>query len=373
MSRSVNGSKGLGDERQATLLICAGTTAGLQSHSLLDTVPAEGSPKMFRSRISLDKAARSRAFQRSACITAALAFILATGQIAVAGTPTALISTKRVSEYQPSFATGYLVWDQNSIAHPRIFNSFAKPTGQPRIRVNPAGTHSNGAAIDGTTVLYQEVSRRGSNLKLYDVNTGDRTGPGSGVNSRFWEYEPGISADHLFFSRGKFGGSSPWVRLILYDRPTGQSQVLAEADPRHRYLISNQVNGDWAVWESCRVREGNFTNCNVFRYQISTAETARVPNPNRQQYGSAVTSDGTLYYVRTGRADAWECGAGARLVRYPVGGPATVIASLPQGKDAFSMFAFEEADTSITLYFDRIACRRGQSGDIYDLTNADTA
>jgi hypothetical protein len=328
---------------------------------------------MLRYRISSDSVARSRAFQRSACIIAALALMLVTGQIAVAATPTAVISTTRVSEFQPSFATGYLVWDQNSIAHPRHFNSFVKPTGQPRIRVNPRGTHSNGAAIDGTTVLYQEVGRRGSNLKLYDVNTGDRTGPGSGVNTRHWEYEPGISADHLFFSRGNFEGSSPWVRLILYDRLTEQSQVLAEADPRHKYLISNQVNGDWAVWELCRLRDGNFTNCNVFRYQISTDETVRLPNPNRQQYGSAVTSDGTVYYVRTGREDAWVCGAGARLVRYPVGGPATVVASLPKGKDAFSMFAFEEADTSVTLYFDRITCRNGQSGDIYNLTNADTA
>jgi hypothetical protein len=328
---------------------------------------------MLRSRISLHEAVRSRAFQRSACLTAALALMLTTGQPAFAGTPTALISTRRVSEFQPSFGAGYLVWDQNSIAHPRHFDSFAKQTGQPRIKVNPAGTNSNGAAIDGTTVLYQEVGRRGANLKMYDVTTGDRTAPGSGVNTRLWEFEPGISADHLFFARGKFDGSTQWVRLILYDRLTEQSQVLAEADPRHRYLISNQVNGDWAVWESCRLARGNFANCNVYRYQISTAATVRLPNPDRQQYGSAVTADGTVYYVRTGHPDFWTCGAGARLVRYPIGGPATVIASLPRGKDAFSMFAFEEVDTSVTLYFDRIRCESNQSGDIYDLTNADTA
>ncbi len=39
------------------------------------------------------------------------------------------------------------------------------------MRVNPGGTHSLGAAIDGTTVVYDEDSRRAhdADLKFFDV------------------------------------------------------------------------------------------------------------------------------------------------------------------------------------------------------------
>jgi hypothetical protein len=109
-----------------------------------------------------------------------------------------------------------------------------------------------------------------------------------------------------------------------------------------------------------------------FRYHISTGTTLRLPNPGKQQYGSAVTSDGTVYFFRVGGSTYWRCGANGKLLRYPVGGPATVIASLPDGKDISSTFALEEGDGSVSLYFDRVECDTFQR-DIYKIVNADSA
>jgi len=49
-----------------------------------------------------------------------------------------------------------------------------------------------------------------------------------------------------------------------------------------------------------------------------------------------------------------------------------VIATLPDGRDARTTFALDETGGSTTMYFDRLACRRGRS-DIYRIPDADTA
>ena len=48
----------------------------------------------------------------------------------------------------------------------------------------------------------------------------------------------------------------------------------------------------------------------------------------------------------------------------------TVIATLPDGRDALTMFALD-AGGSATLYFDRLRCRNGRTG-IYRIADADT-
>jgi hypothetical protein len=186
--------------------------------------------------------------------------------------------------------------------------------------------------------------------------------------------EPSLSGDHILFTRTNIGQVSrkhAAVRVILFDMTAGTGKVLAEAAPRGHYIISNQVNGVYATWESCGTKSGQFINCNVFRYQISTETTLKIPNPDKQQYGSSVSADGTLYFVRTGQSDHWRCGLNSTLYRYPVGGPAVAIAALADGKDAFTSFSFEEEDLSTTLYFDRVTCRTGLQG-LYKLSGADT-
>jgi hypothetical protein len=315
----------------------------------------------------------SRPSRRSMATAIGLGVVLALGlaDAALAAIPEPIMTSNELDQYGPTASSHYLVWTQSRVGQFRHINSFAKRAGQPRIRLNEPHTASDGAAVDGSTVLYAQRRRHGDlDLKLYHLGTGTRTNPGQGVNTKNWEMQPGISGDYLFFTRRKFEQNR--AALILYNRATQTFWPLARGTIRHDFLLSNQVNGDWAVWETCRLgNDLGFHLCNVFRYRISTQQTVRLPNPGKQQYASAVTSDGTVYFVIGGGSDSWHCGTNARLVRYPIGGPRTVIASLPKGKDVFSMFAFEEQDSSVTLYFDRTDCRLDD--DIYRLSNADTA
>ncbi len=293
---------------------------------------------------------------------------------AYAGTPTVVLDQPEIHEFSITASPGYLGWSQNSAAHPRHYNAFAKPTVGARFRLNAAGTRGYTTALDGTTAIYQQAAHGHSDLKLFDLVAKTRANPPDGVNTPYWEMEPSLSGDHILFTRTNIGQVSrkhEAVRVILFDTTAGTGQVLAKTAPRGHYLVSNQVNGDYATWESCRKQSGQFVNCNVFRYQISTDTTFKIPNPDKQQYASSVSADGTLYFERAGNSDHWQCGLNSTMFRYPVGGPAVAIAALADGKDAFTSFSFLEQDLSTTVYFDRVTCRTGLEG-LYKLAGADT-
>jgi hypothetical protein len=321
----------------------------------------------------LKRAPRFRWSGTSIAVSTVIAVTLA-AQAAAAATPAPVLARPRVAEAQPSAsATGTLVWSQNSREHRRHYNAFAMVPGGHPVRVNERGTKSPQASIVGTSVLYARWADEDIDLRFYDVVTGKRTGPGKGINTRYLEYQPNVTRDYIFFQRGKFRGENRWVRLILYDRSTGRSKILAEGDPRQEYLDPDQVTGDWLTWESCDlIHHHLFSDCQVYLYRISTGTTVRLPNPRQQQYGAAVTSDGTVYFVRTGHRHYWLCGTHATIFRYPLGGPATEIASLPDGIDAFTAFALENGYGSTTLYFERDECG-GPNRDIYKIEGAEGA
>ena len=300
-----------------------------------------------------------------AAIVFALVALVAPAAFALTPEP---VLTSRLDEFEPGASDGYLAWTGNTADHPRHTNIYVRAlSGGKPIRVNERGTHGLQSSIDGTTVLYARATREeASDLRLYDVRTGERTAPGDRVNTRYWEFQPNISGRYYFFERGKFRGPTQFTKAILYDRRTGRSTVLADVDPRNAFLNTDQINGDWLVWEFCNFTDGRYTDCDVFRYQISTGHTFRVPNPGVQQYSPGVTSDGTVYYVRNGQRSHWKCGAHARIVRYPVGGPATVVASIPSKWDAFTNFALEGAYGVVTDYFDESRCSNLRS-DIYKI------
>jgi hypothetical protein len=60
-----------------------------------------------------------------------------------------------------------------------------------------------------------------------------------------------------------------------------------------------------------------------------------------QQYGGAVSADGTVYLVRTRNRNHWVCGSHTKLVRMD-GGNGTEIATLPDGRDSPTPFALDE-------------------------------
>lgn len=304
-------------------------------------------------------------------LMAAFCSIILVGGVAVAGTVQPVRDRPGVVERDPAASQGYLAWAQ---VDGRRFNSFVKPDGAPRIRMNRRGIRGFSVGIDGTTAVFEMARRQSDNtdLKMFDVIAQTRSDPVAGVNTNNSEFQPALSGDWLFFTRdtSPTAGRHARLRAVLFNTSTSEKRVLTDLRAGNHYLVTNQVNGDWATFETCDVR-GGFSNCQVWLYRISTDTLTQVPNPDRQQYSSAVAGDGTLYFVRSGNADHWLCGKNVRIVRLPEGGSEQVIGTIPDGKDVFASFALEEADTSTTLLFDRLTC--SGDGGIYEIANADTA
>jgi hypothetical protein len=97
---------------------------------------------------------------------------------------------------------------------------------------------------------------------------------------------------------------------------------------------------------------------------ISAGTTTMIPNPGRQQYSPSVTSDGTVYFIRSGRG----CGNTVQVVRRPLGGPSKVIAAVGAGRDVQTTFAFQHADGTTAVYFDRVRCATG-AWDVFSVVD----
>ncbi len=294
---------------------------------------------------------------------------------AYAAVPDKVLDDPRVDESAAAASPDYFAWSQNLRSRPNQYNSYVRPSGGgPRVRVNPVGTKSYSVGIDGSLVVYQFTRREDDNLHSCDAATQTRDPVPDGVNTRLIEERPTISGDWLLFTRDsgnrvRFGRAQS--KVILFNVITEESRVLRSDLNRRAYLVSDQVNGDWATFEGCDFgQDTGFSNCNVFRYRISTEALVKIANPGRQQYDAAISQDGTIYMVRTGGPKMWHCGQNTQIVRHPVGGPGVVIAEI--GSDALTAVATGETDSSTTLYVQKFRCSVGRSG-IYRIPNADTA
>jgi hypothetical protein len=293
--------------------------------------------------------------------------------------PSKVLDEPGVDEVAPSASDGYLVWTADSEKRRRRYNSYALADGGDSVRINPPGTQGPSASIHGDTIVYQEDTRNDEDLWFFDLVTETRSAPPRGVNTPKFEFEPSLSGNWLLFTRTNANLvplSEAWVKVVLFDLSTGAQTVLKTL-PRpyvSNDLKSGQVNGNWATFESCRIRDdGNeYFDCQVFLYDIGASGNAvRVTNPGVQQYGGSVSSDGTVYLMRTRNRDHYVCGSHAELVRVPVVGPGVVVARLHDGRDAYNTFALDEVDGSTTIYFDPFPCRT-HVGGIYRIQDADT-
>jgi hypothetical protein len=266
------------------------------------------------------------------------------------------VKTSRLDEQLPAAQTAsgvrYFAWTQNTVAHPRRNDAFLKRGAEARIKLNTRG-HGYLGGIDAPLVVYQQVYRSQSNLKIYNADTHTRSGPPTGVNTSDWEWEPSISGDWLLYGRQDNQSDTQWVYLRSLSSTTE-----VELDEGLAFRQPGQVTGDYAVWTRC---DGA---CDVVRRGITAGADTVLPKPatTTYQYAAAVTSTGVVYVARSGRG----CG-GAKIVRYfGTGDPATgtVIASLGTGRDLWSAYARENADGSVDVFYDRYSCRSGV-GDIY--------
>ena len=170
--------------------------------------------------------------------------------IAAAATPEVVLNDPAVVEQASSASDGYLVWSANSDAHPNRFNSYVMADGGDPVRVNPEGTRSFAAAIDDTTVAYEEAFDPPhvyvyNDLRFYDTVTEERTPAPNGVNTpRQSEHRPSLSGDWLLFTRTNFRAREGSAKVVLFNLSTSTPIVLAKLPRRTRYLVSDQVNGN---------------------------------------------------------------------------------------------------------------------------------
>jgi hypothetical protein len=188
------------------------------------------------------------------------------------------------------------------------------------------------------------------NVELWDLNAKANLALPSGINTTKDEENPSISGDYLLFGRAPQGTVFS-QRILLYRFSTGETITLAEA-PGRGNVTANAIAGDWAVYTVCRA---NWV-CNVYRYQLSTGGTVKIPNPDRATYWPTVMSDGTVYYV-LGSPDY--CGFHTKIMRWN-GATATAIYAFANGIEIGPMSAVDEG--GIVVYFSRVVCSAGKLG-----------
>jgi hypothetical protein len=254
-----------------------------------------------------------------------------------------------------------LAWSRSRPGHPSAYDAWVRVGGNPVIKLNVGGRGWMGG-IDYPLVAYQRLLNGQSNIYLYDLSSDSRPATPAGVNTNRWEWHPTISGEWLLFGRSDRRRD----RIVLHNTTTGEERVLETANPRHVTVRPDQVNGNWATYTRCQ------RTCNVIRYDITAEAKTTLPRPagasSRHQYGSSVTSAGTVYFARSGNG----CGRNIRIIRaFGPGDPptGTAIAHLARGRDLYPFsYARENTDGSADVFYDRYSCAKDRD-DIYKVTD----
>ena len=280
-----------------------------------------------------------------------LALLASTALGAVVQVP---VLTSPRDEVQAAASDASLAWSQNSAAHPHLYNAWARPSGGgARIQVNHVGTQGFMGGTDGNTLVYQQVKRNQSNIKLFNLVTHVRSNPPVGVDTPAWEFHPTLSGSWMLF--GRYRSSTNRDQAILFNISTRQLIVLADRPGANQTVVPGQVNGNFAVWDQCTA-----TACNVWEYDIAGATKTRLPNtpPGQLNYAPSVDSTGTTYFAHSGRS------CGASIEKRPVGGPTSTVVAL-RGRDVNDSYLATVA-TQSNLVFAKFNCRT-KSDDVYKI------
>jgi hypothetical protein len=102
-------------------------------------------------------------------------------------------------EIFPAASDTLLMWSESTRAHPHFFSAYVRPlSGGARTKLNADGTRGLAGSIDGTEVIFQQISGNNSSFRVYDTATGHYDAVPSGVNTPNWEYAPFLSGNFLF-------------------------------------------------------------------------------------------------------------------------------------------------------------------------------
>jgi hypothetical protein len=234
----------------------------------------------------------------------------------------------------------------------------------------PAGSDAHVGSIElggphGDLLVYSVIGNRGrgfAKVMMFDLATQQSSLPPVGVNqAKRSSTNPSVSGDYMLYDEGSYAGEDSYYqqKVVLYRFSTDSFQTLATAGSR-QWVNAGRVAGDFVVYDVC----GRYA-CNVFRYQISTDTTVKVPlAADKSNYWPTVADDGTVYWVSGSHT---KCGVGTSLMKRDPAGVTTSIDSLPAKVEAATLSAYDDGG-STTLYFTAIDCS-DWSNDIYQLAN----
>jgi hypothetical protein len=303
------------------------------------------------------RAGRAAALVLVVAVASIVPLVLGSAPDARAVTPTLILGGNRVGEFQGVRAGEFIAWQQNSRQSPSHYDLFARRLGGGGgFKVNAGGTKGANGGIDGTVLLYQQYGKGKSDLKLFDLADRTRSSPPRGVNTKQWEYWPSMSGDHLLFGRLNPKGVR---RVILFDVASRDATSLAKVKGSGTFLAPGQVNGDYAVWSKCATKR----RCKVVLYRISDGTQTTIPNPGGRDHAPSVTPDGVVYFARSGGG----CGSRTKLLRFPPGGPPTVLWQLPSGDDVGTTRAYLDAGGETHVLYDHFACGQATESDVWEI------
>lgn len=267
------------------------------------------------------------------------------------------VLTTPAGEFQPARSENAMAWEQNTRKRPGRYHVMVQVDGSSPVPANRSGSSAAMGDFVGSRLVYQQYkgnpyTRGRSDLLLFDIPSGARSKV-PGVNSRQWEYWPSHSEGWLLFGRWK--PENEVRRLFLHDLETGERRLLDKTKGSTRFIGPGQVQGNYAVWSTCRPR------CNVFRYNIAANTKQKIDNPGFFQRAPSVTRGGTVYFSRGGKG----CGASVVLVRSRLDGQQEALVQLQQGLDIRDTYAYVEPNGTVEVYYERNACRTKAGSDIY--------
>jgi hypothetical protein len=288
---------------------------------------------------------------------AVVAWLALATAAAAAPLPQVPVLTTLAGEFQPARSENALAWEQNTRGRPNQYNVMVQVDGSAPVQANRSGTSAAMGDFAGGRLVYQQYrgnpyTRGRSDLLFLDISSGARSKV-PGVNTRQWEYWPSHSDGWLLYGRLK--PKTEVRRLFLHDLETGERRLLDKTKGARRFIGPGQVQGNYAVWSTCRSR------CDVFRYDIAAYTTQMIDNPGLFQRAPSVTPGGTVYFSRGGKG----CGASVALVRSRLDGQQEVLVQLQQGLDIRDNYAYVEPNGTVEVYYERNACRTKAGSDIY--------
>ncbi len=298
---------------------------------------------------------------RGSAAAIAMAAVVILAGTALSGTvPSKYIDDPDIDEWDASQITGYRAWMRDVTArNPFVDKVMLEPDGGSASRVSAPGTDARLGELDlagffGNALAFSQGANLGNgnwDIRIIDLDSGTDEVLPAGINTQKGENHANLSGNHLLFHRGP-NGSEFGRRVILFDLLTATPIELAQA-PTGGSVSADDVTGDYATYTACPPTG----RCDVYRYQISSAETLQMPDGGKATYYSSVRADGTVYFVR---GSPRYCGVHTQIRRYD--GTSTSLYQFPNDIEIGPIYAVDDGGGGTTVLFTRIRCQPFRTG-----------